>query len=377
MQQEQQQQQQQEDQQQPPELTTFTSLPLILQTSILAIAEAPLRTCKAAAALADDYQYLLEWFRARKLEPMAGACRCKMWTAWCTLVEAGHRATKADYTAALHYASQAGQLKTVRRILAIPLNAGASAIELAIGGTAKGGNLDVLQLLLMHANASGVRIDTPKLVPVFAKGGQLKALRSLLHRDSDPSFQDILHATAEQDWQAVLRLIQDKDRGLPPALLLKYAVEHVGSVGVQALIQLQPPSLSYQDNGSSALVAAAQQGKLRCLQLLLRHGCHPGSEGALLAAVQGGNRRCVQLLLSACKPVHIWTTDAISMAAAKGYLGILQLLLDYIQKHPAQDSRVPEVESHLYFKNWATNRTFSPDVDLPAALCIAAGRGHV
>jgi hypothetical protein len=54
-----------EVQEQPPELTIFNSLPLPLQTRVLALGGAPLLTCKAAAALADDYQCLLEWYRTK------------------------------------------------------------------------------------------------------------------------------------------------------------------------------------------------------------------------------------------------------------------------------------------------------------------------
>jgi hypothetical protein len=65
----------------------------------------------------------------------------------------------------------------------------------------------------------------------------------------------------------------------------------------------------------------------------------------------------VELLLPACY-LPSWRTQALCIAAAHGYWRILQLLLNYIDNMPAD-------QSHL------------PAADLAAALCNAAGRGHL
>jgi hypothetical protein len=228
-----------------------------------------------------------------------------------------------------------------------------SNLQMALVGAAKGGSLPVLHLLLGQAAHLGLTIDRFEVATVAAENGHLKAVRWLVHLESDPSFQDILHATAEQDWQAVLGLVKDQTRPLPLGLLFEYAVDHLGSAGVQALIQCGATT-----SAEGPSLAAARQGKPRCLQLLLQHGYGVWGSQDMLAAVERGHRRCVQLLLPAYSEPHSWRRRALCTAAAHGYWRILQLLLNYIEHQPAHGSLL-----HAE--------------DLAAAICNAAGRSHL
>jgi hypothetical protein len=344
---------------QPSGTATFTSLPLSLHTRILALAGAHLWTCKAAKALVADHQCLADWLAARHPNPVAVAAKYGLWLTWCDLVEAGYRATKADYAAALYQASQAGQIEVVRRMLALPMFTG-SNLQMAVVGAAKEGSLPVLQLLLDRAAQDGVSIDKPKVATVAAQGGNLKALRWLLHRDSHPSFQDILHATAEQDWQAVLQLVQDGDKALPFEVLLLYAIDHLGSAAVQALMQCG--AAVSVESAERHMLAAVRQGRARCLQLLLQQYAVTGiadTHLGLLIAVQRGYRRCAELVLTAFRQPWVRRGEALCTAAANGYWRILHLLLDYAGNQPSNDPHLPTEDLAAAIYNAASRQNLT------------------
>jgi hypothetical protein len=210
-----------------------------------------------------------------------------------------------------------------------------------------------MQALLTYASSRGVDVNRSQLVRILAQRGHIKLVRCLLHREGDPALEGILNGTAEQDWQAVLGLVQQQDRGLPASLLLQYAVDHLGSAGLQALLQCSAVRVSDDhEAGDNALLTAAQQGKARCLQLLLQHGVAPRFDGVVSAAVQGGYHRCVQLLLPQLPP-HIWRRSALAVAAAHGYSRILQLLLDHIDSLPHEGSHLPAADLAIAFSNAA------------------------
>jgi hypothetical protein len=198
---------------------------------------------------------------------------------------------------------------------------------MAAASAARGGSWEVLQELLAHATTCDMHVDRSKLVPILAEGGRIKVLRCLLHRDGDPALQDILHATAEQDWPAVLGLVQQQDRGLPASLLLQYAVDHIGSAGLQALLQGSAVTVGNAPETETAFIAAARYGNLQCLQVLREHGLGSTNPAVVTAAVQGGHYRCVELLLPLI-PQHLWRVDGLRTAAAHGYWRILGLLLE-------------------------------------------------
>jgi hypothetical protein len=151
--------------------TTFSDLPLHLQSHILAISSAPLNTCKSAAGPAKNQQLMLVWYKARHADPLRAATICGAWHIWCALVESGHYASWADGEAALYYAALSGSLSGVQRMLAMPVcTARQSAISMAVAAAARSGNLEVLQLLVEHCSVRGVCIDASCLSRGAADG---------------------------------------------------------------------------------------------------------------------------------------------------------------------------------------------------------------
>jgi hypothetical protein len=222
---------------------------------------------------------------------------------------------------------------------------------MAAASAARGGSWEVLQELLAHASTCNMHVDRSKLVPILAEEGHIKVLRCLLHRDGDPGLQDILLETAEQDWQAVLGLVQQQDRGLPASLLLQYAIDQLGSAGLRALLQCSAAPVGNAPATESAFIAAAQCGRLQCLQVLREHGLCSMNPAVVTAAVQGGHHRCVELLLRLI-PQHVWRVDGLVTAAAHGYCRILELLLEQ-QDVLGPGSRLMSSQLSVAFSNAA------------------------
>jgi hypothetical protein len=162
---------------------------------------------------------------------------------------------------------------------------------------------------------------------------EVKALRWLLHTESDPRYTDILRASDTEDWEAVLGMVRRKRGGLRAPLLLQGAVQQQNSRALQSLVHLkiQPSKKEvYQ-----AILAAAQLGHPRCLKVLLHFRAQYPlvvDMRFLMAAVQKGHRRCVQLLLQHQPHLvnHSYDTRrAVTTAAADGDWHTLKVLLDH------------------------------------------------
>lgn len=84
--------------------------------------------------------------------------------------------------------------------------------------------------------------------------------------------------------------------------------------------------------GGSAIVHAAESGKIGIIKLLLRHKAYIDAECgcALRFAAARGRFNVVKLLLESGADVHAFNDDAIKLAACRGYKKIVHLFESYI-----------------------------------------------
>jgi ankyrin repeat protein len=190
----------------------------------------------------------------------------------------------------------------------------------------------VLQLLVEKLEAHGVNCDTCLYIILAADGGHLKCLRWLLSNEPNSAVSQILAATAAEDWEQLMGMVQEGRDDVPISRLLDHAVEHYSSASVKLLLQHGALPTS------RALLAAVEGGRTSSLRLLLQHGAladsyRDGTLGskALDTAMNRGHVRCAQLLLR--QGVRLEKADATG--ACKSVLDAGQMpCLEYLLTCP-------------------------------------------
>lgn len=153
---------------------------------------------------------------------------------------------------------------------------------------------------------------------------------------SQPNDQSLIEAARNGD-------VEDLQHLIPLAslagrnLALQWAAEEGQSRCVSVLIPYANP----KDRNSWALVSAAKNGHAHCVKLLIPVS-DPNADGAhaLLAAVERNRLECVKLLLPVSSALH-YDSDALQIAACKGYTALVDLLFEH--------SNAQDALTHLQF----------------------------
>jgi hypothetical protein len=97
--------------------TTFSHLPLHLQSQLCALAGAPLSTCKAAAHLAGDPQLVAQWLRLARRWPLLTAAKHGLWDICQLLLKCEGPINDCVAAAVIRLAAKARQVQLVTDLM--------------------------------------------------------------------------------------------------------------------------------------------------------------------------------------------------------------------------------------------------------------------
>jgi ankyrin repeat protein len=269
------------------------------------------------------------------------------------------KVAQADGTTALHWAVRWDDLAAADLLLRAGADAkaanrqGATPMFLA----SQNGNTAMIEKLLKagaDANAPILSHGETALM-MASRTGSLEAVKMLLDHGAQPNAKDTLRGTtaamwaAEQGHAAVLQLLADRGADLKaqsavltPPLRRGLGFAPASKEGVRPLGQPK--------GGLTALMFAAREGSLDCVQLLVKAGAavdqtSVDGSSALLVAVQNGNYNVAAYLLEQGASPNLanakaWTplylavknrnqeTTAVPGPSGEGALEFIQALLD-------------------------------------------------
>ncbi|XP_066946832.1 putative ankyrin repeat protein RF_0381 [Macrobrachium rosenbergii] len=234
----------------------------------------------------------------------------------------------------LWYATNGGHIDIVKYLLdsgANPdghesLHFKGSIVALAAGHN----RLDILDLLL----AAGASVRTEKhgtdILHRAAENGQLQAIRKLIQAGADVNFDNgyaLLTAAKNGHLEVVKELVKaraDVNGGGG------WIVGAVGRAGQTEVMKVLIEAGAAKEHFDSAMKAAAGNGHLDTVKLLLDNGADPKYDGTLRAAAENGNLELVKLLLDAGAEI---TYDEqagypLHLAASKGHIDVVALLVE-------------------------------------------------
>jgi hypothetical protein len=96
---------------------SYLQLPARLQSHILALAGAPLNTCKASAAIACSPDFTATWLAATHPRPFEAAGYLQKWGVCLHMLDSGHHITGPQLATVLSPAAAAGQVELVKRLI--------------------------------------------------------------------------------------------------------------------------------------------------------------------------------------------------------------------------------------------------------------------
>jgi ankyrin repeat protein len=267
--------------------------------------------------------------QSSQVSPLVEAARDADWESVRSLIESGAdvKATYADGSTALHWASYWDNLQIAERLLDAGAPAGATN-ELGatpLWAAALNGNAAMVRLLIeagADPNTALLSGETPLMIA--ARSGGTEAVRILLEHGADANVK------GTRDQTALMWAASHGHADVVRALLAGGADVHARSTVWTQYWQIDPGELVHPDlrrwidhGGSTPLLLAAREGELEAAQALVEGGADVnaasayGTSATVLAA-HSGNAELVRFLLE---------RGADPDAAAAGYAALHVALL--------------------------------------------------
>jgi ankyrin repeat protein len=324
--------------------SSFTSLPDLpphLQHLIFASAAAPLTTCKASAAVAQDTSLAAQWLLVKHKQPLWRGVKHQLWDA-CERMLGTHQYTpgKQELCDALKLAALYGGARVVSSLLQWCCKEHHQAcdtcrrsLEYALFKAMSKGHVPVVRLLAQHPAITAQQARDA--VCAAAMHGQLEVLQALITTRPDASDPQLarspMHDAAEYGQLAAMQVLvqhgadvhnsQGKpwsSRAIPGVRIVPAYSAAVGE-SLEVIMWLHQQGMTEEEVGR-ALMAAARQGNARISRYLLQE-CLVNPElyglDALKPALQYGCLEVACLLLEAGTPTY-GMTRAFMQHALRG-----------------------------------------------------------
>jgi hypothetical protein len=277
----------------PPVPTSFSDLPLHLQTRLLAQAGAPLNTCRVSKAVLKDMALVPIWLAAGVKRPVLAAAGQGWWQACCQLLSSGCQAQPMELRFALVKAAAARQAKAVSSLI------DAGACNVPEGFPAK----DVRQVISAAFTKAAGQGDEDVCRVMLEK--QVVRGRSVLHQ--------ALLSAADNRWGApvvalLLEAGADANAGSTEycsfSTPLGKAIFTRNVKMVEMLLKHGAGVHTSSHNISALEYAASYNTGPEMVRLLLKHGARQGMDKAIDKASSGGNWEVLQVLMETSGQPH-------------------------------------------------------------------------
>jgi hypothetical protein len=277
--------------------TAFQGLPPHLQHLIYASAAAPLTTCKASAAIAQDASLTAAWLLAKKQQPLQTAVKHQLWDV-CNHLLSTHqyRPETRELRCCLIDSAQQGATAVVAALLQWccrerhkSSQCTCTALYTALMRAAANGHVAVCHLLLQHPCITGQ--DVRWAVTEAAAAGHLDVLHLLITSRPDAASPDLFGSPMQEaasigNFQAMQFLLQHgADINATPGTPWGEPY-HIRTPLCAAVVQGHAPAtvewmLEQGANAGPALATAARIGNLPVLRKLLDWGADINTWGGL------------------------------------------------------------------------------------------------
>jgi ankyrin repeat protein len=303
--------------------TTFNHLPPDVQHLIFASAAAPLTTCKASAAIAQDPSLVATWLLVKHKYPLVQAAKHQLWGA-CEQLLGTHqyKPGSEELQFALSITARRGSTTVAGKLLQLcciePYVEGCAAcftVATALLDAASWGNAPVASLILQHPSITAQHVRSA--VCTAAGQGHSQVLELLM--DSCPEAANpqlngapMNKAAASGQRQAMQLLMQHgadiNGKSGTPWSCAWSGQQHFEAPLHDAALTADAATvgwmLEHGADASAPLEAAASRGDLATVRLLLQGGADVSAQGrrAMRAALEWGHAEAAQLLLAAGTP---------------------------------------------------------------------------
>jgi hypothetical protein len=345
--------------------TSLQDLPLPLQHLIFASAAAPLTTCKASAAIAQDASLIATWLLAKNQYPLQTAVDHQLWDA------------------CIHLCSTCQYIPDAREL------------NCCLFTCAREGATAVVATLLQwccqeHHEGCGACAALHAALKTSASHGHVATCKLLLHHPCN-SAQDVRWAVVEaalvEQLDVLQLLITSRPDAASPHLRGCPAIEAAYYGNAQAMqLLLQhgadingKPGTPWSDNRVSTdtpLAHAVYNNSVSFIKWMLEQGAHAGP--ALAAAVRAGNLPVFRLLLDWEPDISTWGGLAFRSALKECRMGIACLLLGAGPPGYFMSATPPHPGIEMDDIDYCLNRflEMAYDDQAPAFLQAAVQHGH-
>jgi hypothetical protein len=293
--------------------TSFQDLPPHLQHLIFASAAAPLTTCKASAAVAQEASLVATWLLARNQQPLKRAAKHQLWDVCGHLFSTYHYIPSyGEFRGVLKCSASKGATAVVATLLQWCCKEHhehcdmCAALQIALQVD---GHVAVCNLLAQHPTITAQTVRTA--VVTAAGRGQAKSLQLLItsrpdaaspHLHGSPMFAAAANGHVES---------------------MQILLQHGADINCK-------PGTPWSEMGearkSQPVQYAVMNGRDRATQWMLEQGADAGP--ALAAAAEYGNLFAARLLLSkGADTMLVWGGLALRSALRRGHDEMVHLLL--------------------------------------------------